>query len=230
MVAVGTAVGLLTGFFGIGGGFVIVPTLVLALGFTMPEAVGTSLLVITIDTVVALGSRPKPARSIGARSSRSHSPASSASSSARLATTKDSAIVPGPGHRRDGVLDVARPGTMRCVVTRPCNLGVPHGTGHGQAEGGGVLLARRRLDHVSAGATSASLPSTAKPAHPIALPLQGEAPHHDCVPPELTVVAFDRAPLISAVDHDVGTGDACDTRSRTLRSEPRPPRPERPTR
>ena len=163
MVAVGTAVGLLTGFFGIGGGFVIVPALVLALGFTMPEAVGTSLLVITIDAVVALGSRPKPARSIGERSSRSHSPASSASSSARLATTKDSAIVPGPGHRRDGVLDVVRPGTMRCVVTRPCNLGVPHGTGHGQAEGGGVLLARRRFDHVSAGTTSTSLPSARNP-------------------------------------------------------------------
>ncbi len=59
MVAAGTAVGLLTGFFGVGGGFVIVPTLVLALGFTMPEAVGTSLLVITIDAVVALVSRPQ---------------------------------------------------------------------------------------------------------------------------------------------------------------------------
>ncbi len=53
----GTVVGLLTGFFGVGGGFVIVPALVLALGFTMPEAVGTSLLVITINSVVALGTR-----------------------------------------------------------------------------------------------------------------------------------------------------------------------------
>jgi hypothetical protein len=50
-------VGLLTGFFGVGGGFVIVPALVLALRFTMPEAVGTSLLVITINAVIALGSR-----------------------------------------------------------------------------------------------------------------------------------------------------------------------------
>jgi uncharacterized membrane protein YfcA len=50
----GTVVGLLTGFFGVGGGFVIVPALVLALGFTMPDAVGTSLLVITINAVVAL--------------------------------------------------------------------------------------------------------------------------------------------------------------------------------
>jgi uncharacterized protein len=57
VVAAGTVVGLLTGFFGVGGGFVIVPALVLALGFTMPEAVGTSLLVITINAVVALGTR-----------------------------------------------------------------------------------------------------------------------------------------------------------------------------
>jgi uncharacterized protein len=57
VVAAGTVVGVLTGFFGVGGGFVIVPALVLALGFTMPEAVGTSLLVITINAVVALGTR-----------------------------------------------------------------------------------------------------------------------------------------------------------------------------
>ncbi len=53
----GSFVGLLTGFFGVGGGFVIVPALVLALRFSMPEAVGTSLLVITINAVIALGSR-----------------------------------------------------------------------------------------------------------------------------------------------------------------------------
>lgn len=53
----GSFVGLLTGFFGVGGGFIIVPALVLALGFTMPEAVGTSLLVIAINSATALGSR-----------------------------------------------------------------------------------------------------------------------------------------------------------------------------
>lgn len=53
----GTVVGLLTGFFGVGGGFVIVPALVLALRFSMPEAVGTSLLVITINSAVALTTR-----------------------------------------------------------------------------------------------------------------------------------------------------------------------------
>jgi uncharacterized membrane protein YfcA len=53
----GTIVGFITGFFGVGGGFIVVPALVLALGFEMPEAVGTSLLVITINSAVALAGR-----------------------------------------------------------------------------------------------------------------------------------------------------------------------------
>jgi len=57
VIVAGSIVGLLTGFFGVGGGFVIVPALVLALGFTMPEAIGTSLLVITINSAVALTTR-----------------------------------------------------------------------------------------------------------------------------------------------------------------------------
>ena len=57
VVVVASLVGLLTGFFGVGGGFVVVPALVLALGFTMPVAVGTSLLVIAINTTSALLSR-----------------------------------------------------------------------------------------------------------------------------------------------------------------------------
>jgi uncharacterized protein len=52
-----TALGLLTGFFGVGGGFAVVPALVLALGFSMPVAVGTSLLVITVNSATALASR-----------------------------------------------------------------------------------------------------------------------------------------------------------------------------
>jgi uncharacterized protein len=52
-----TGVGLLTGFFGVGGGFVIVPALVLALGLQMPVAVGTSLLVIAINSAAALAAR-----------------------------------------------------------------------------------------------------------------------------------------------------------------------------
>lgn len=56
-VVAGTAVGFLTGMFGVGGGFVIVPALVLALGFGMPEAAATSLLVIALNSGIALVQR-----------------------------------------------------------------------------------------------------------------------------------------------------------------------------
>ena len=57
IIVAATGVGLITGFFGVGGGFVIVPVLVLALGFDMPAAVGTSLLVIAINSATALAVR-----------------------------------------------------------------------------------------------------------------------------------------------------------------------------
>jgi len=57
VAAAATAVGLITGFFGVGGGFVIVPALVLILGFDMPAAAGTSLIVIAIDSAAALAAR-----------------------------------------------------------------------------------------------------------------------------------------------------------------------------
>lgn len=57
VLAAGTAVGFLTGLFGVGGGFVIVPALTLALKLSMPEAIGTSLLVIVINAAVALSTR-----------------------------------------------------------------------------------------------------------------------------------------------------------------------------
>jgi uncharacterized membrane protein YfcA len=57
VVAAGTAVGFLTGLFGVGGGFVIVPALALALKLPMPQAIGTSLLVIAINSAVALTTR-----------------------------------------------------------------------------------------------------------------------------------------------------------------------------
>jgi uncharacterized membrane protein YfcA len=53
----GVCTGWLTGLFGVGGGFVIVPVLVLGLGFAVTEAVGTSLLVIVIGSAVALADR-----------------------------------------------------------------------------------------------------------------------------------------------------------------------------
>lgn len=52
-----TAVGLLTGFLGVGGGFLVVPALLLALALPMPYAAGTSLVVITITSVAALAVR-----------------------------------------------------------------------------------------------------------------------------------------------------------------------------
>ncbi len=53
-IVAGLAVGFLTGFLGVGGGFLIVPTLVIALAFTMRTAVGTSLAIITGTSLVGL--------------------------------------------------------------------------------------------------------------------------------------------------------------------------------
>ena len=50
IVAEGLAVGVLTGLVGVGGGFLIVPALVLLAGLPMKEAVGTSLLVIALKS------------------------------------------------------------------------------------------------------------------------------------------------------------------------------------
>ncbi|MFH9423652.1 sulfite exporter TauE/SafE family protein [Streptomyces sp. NPDC017529] len=55
--ATATAVGLLTGFFGVGGGFVVVPALTLVLGLEMPVAIGTSLLVILVNSGTAFVTR-----------------------------------------------------------------------------------------------------------------------------------------------------------------------------
>jgi uncharacterized membrane protein YfcA len=52
-----TVVGLLTGFLGVGGGFLVVPALVLALGLPIRYAAGTSLVVITITSAAALATR-----------------------------------------------------------------------------------------------------------------------------------------------------------------------------
>lgn len=57
VVAVALVVGFLTGFLGVGGGFLIVPALVLAMGFGMPTAVGTSLVIISITSGAAFVER-----------------------------------------------------------------------------------------------------------------------------------------------------------------------------
>ena len=60
-----TAVGLLTGFLGVGGGFLVVPALVLALDLPMGRAAATSLVVIVLTSasafVVRVGSGVQPA-------------------------------------------------------------------------------------------------------------------------------------------------------------------------
>ena len=50
----GLGVGLLAGFFGIGGGFLIVPGLILATRMPMIEAIGTSLLAVVVGSVLLL--------------------------------------------------------------------------------------------------------------------------------------------------------------------------------
>jgi len=52
----GVAVGLLTGFFGVGGGFVIVPALTVGLGMPMRYAIASSLAIITLTALAALAS------------------------------------------------------------------------------------------------------------------------------------------------------------------------------
>jgi uncharacterized protein len=52
--AVGVGTGILTGFFGVGGGFLIVPALALLLGLPLSLAVRTSLMVIALTSAAAL--------------------------------------------------------------------------------------------------------------------------------------------------------------------------------
>jgi uncharacterized protein len=57
LAAAATAVGLLTGLFGVGGGFAVVPALTLLLKFPTRVAIGTSLVVIAINAGMALAMR-----------------------------------------------------------------------------------------------------------------------------------------------------------------------------
>ena len=55
--AAGAGLGSVTGVLGVGGGFLAVPALVSVLGMRMRDAVGTSLLVITVNSLAALAMR-----------------------------------------------------------------------------------------------------------------------------------------------------------------------------
>lgn len=52
LIFYGTAIGLVTGLLGAGGGFLLIPALVLLLHLPMKEAVGTSLLVIALNSLI----------------------------------------------------------------------------------------------------------------------------------------------------------------------------------
>lgn len=53
-IGAGLLVGLLTGLFGVGGGFLIIPALVVVLGVEMSTAIGTSLLIIVANSVAGI--------------------------------------------------------------------------------------------------------------------------------------------------------------------------------
>jgi len=52
LIAYGVAIGLITGFLGAGGGFLLIPALVMLLGLPMKKAVGTSLFIIAINSTI----------------------------------------------------------------------------------------------------------------------------------------------------------------------------------
>jgi uncharacterized membrane protein YfcA len=54
VLSAGAVVGALTGLLGVGGGFLIVPALVMLVGMPMSQAVGTSLVIITMNSVAGL--------------------------------------------------------------------------------------------------------------------------------------------------------------------------------
>lgn len=54
VVSVGLGVGILTGLFGVGGGFLLVPALVTVLGVPMRMAAGTSMMAITLNSIWGL--------------------------------------------------------------------------------------------------------------------------------------------------------------------------------
>jgi uncharacterized protein len=64
LIIAGLAVGLLSGLFGVGGGFLIVPALVTFASMGVPRAVGTSLLVMTLVGAAGVASQAAAGRAI----------------------------------------------------------------------------------------------------------------------------------------------------------------------
>ena len=63
-LATATATGFLTGMFGVGGGFLVVPALTIALGVPITSAVGTSLVIVAINSAISLGLHAETATSL----------------------------------------------------------------------------------------------------------------------------------------------------------------------
>ena len=89
MLVLGLTAGVLSGMFGIGGGLVIVPALVVLFGFPIKTAVGTSLFALLLPTGL-LGvmeywktGNLRPAAGSGSRSACSSAPTSAPSSPPR---------------------------------------------------------------------------------------------------------------------------------------------------
>lgn len=52
IIAIGASLGILMGFLGAGGGFLIIPTLIIFMQFTMKDAISTSLFIITVNSFI----------------------------------------------------------------------------------------------------------------------------------------------------------------------------------
>ena len=68
----GLVVGVLTGFVGVGGGFLIIPALVLLGGLPMKQAVGTSLVIIAFKSATGVLGLSEPCHSRLAFNARIH--------------------------------------------------------------------------------------------------------------------------------------------------------------
>ena len=61
LLGIGFGVGWLSGLFGVGGGFLIIPALVLLLGLPMTTAIGTSLLIIVVNSAAGFAAHARDA-------------------------------------------------------------------------------------------------------------------------------------------------------------------------
>ena len=159
----GFAVGLFTGLVGAGGGFLIVPALVLWAGLAMPTAVGTSLLVIVLSAGAGFAghlshARVEPALAgavtlaaiagsqVGARLAHRIDPASLRRAFAGLVLGMAALIA---FREADAWLETARtalPGSVPQLVFVVAVLGLGIAAGRVSRRGGGDPLAERAFD------------------------------------------------------------------------------------